>query len=174
VARGGPVASTDDWFRRLGEPLTAADRAAADGYAQSLGLDAPESRLAADAAVAEALIRDPEWDSGWWAREERERQALMREAQANLGVEAVLDALSVAVEPHTEPSYRRATEAPALADAGEALARAASGALLLAVHCRALARLCGRGDSHLFMRKYELFARGRWPLGVRDGTLILF
>ena len=46
--------------------------------------------------------------------------------------------------------------------------------LLLALHCQALARLCGRGETHLFMRKYALFSLGRWPLGVRDGMLLLF
>jgi hypothetical protein len=154
--------------------VSAADRAAATGYAAALGLCSPAVRLVIDAAAAEAATRDPDWDSAWWTREAAERQALMREAQASLGVEAVLDALTLAVEPHTETSFRLAMAAPMLAQAGEAMARVGSGALLLSLHCQALARLCGRGESHVFMRKYELFSRGRWPLGVRDAALILF
>jgi hypothetical protein len=47
-------------------------------------------------------------------------------------------------------------------------------ALLTALHCRALATVVQRGEGHLFMRKYALFASGRRPLGVRDGVLCLF
>lgn len=154
--------------------LSTDDKVVAVGYAQALELGDLELRLTADARAAENFACDPNWDSAWWTREDDERKLLMREAQARLGIAAVLDALTVAVEPHTESSLRQATASPALGDAGEAFARAASGALLLSLHCQALARLCGRGGSHVFMRKCALFACGRWPLGVRDGILFLF
>ena len=175
MARGGLIAGSPHWYGRLGEPLSAEDIAVAVGYAQSLDLGSLALQLIVDAAAAEAFSSDPEWDCRWWSREEQERKRLMSEAQANLGVEVVLDSLSAAVEPHTESSLRMAMASPLLlAVAGEALTRAASGALLMSLHCQALARLCDRGETHLFMRKCKLFSLGRWPLGVRDQTLFLF
>ena len=171
---GGIALSNSAWFSRLGQPLSVEDRAAAEGYAQTLALGRLQLQLVGDAAEAESATRDPDWDKGWWVSEENERKALMDEARSRLGAEVVLDALTVAVEPHTETTYRQALRAPLLRASGEALARAASGALMMALHCHALARLCGRGSTHLFMRKYELFSRGRWPLGVRDAKLLLF
>ena len=42
----------------------------------------PETRIAAvsDWKRAEAITRDPDWDRTWWAREEGERERLMRVA----------------------------------------------------------------------------------------------
>jgi len=50
----------------------------------------------------------------------------------------------------------------------------ASGEALMAIHGRALALLAGRGNDHLFVQKYALFVRGRWPLGMRDSNFFLF
>ena len=174
MARGGLIAHSPHWYSRLGEPLSDEDKAVASGYAQALEMGSLALHLVVDAAAAQAFSSDPDWDCRWWSREEQERQRLMGEAQARLGAAAVLDALSAAVEPHTGSSLQMATASPLLGAADEALARAASGALLMSLHCQSLARLCNRGEAHLFMRKCELFSRGRWPLGVRDQTLFLF
>jgi hypothetical protein len=50
----------------------------------------------------------------------------------------------------------------------------ASGAALMAIHCRALTLLAGRGNDHLFLQKFALFARGRWPPGMRESNSFLF
>lgn len=168
------VADRARWFCRLGTTLTGEDHRAARAYLVALGQPELEVRLAADAASAEAIMRDPGWDTRWWVREEAERKRLTGRVSRTHGLRATLEALSAATEGHTENSFRQAMAAPALAPGGEALARAAAGALLMALHGQALARLGGCEESHLFMRKYALFSLGRWPLGVAGGALHLF
>jgi hypothetical protein len=154
--------------------LTESDLAAAQAYLSALGLPDLEVVQPADAAHAERVIRDPDWDARWWSREEAERKRLTDSASRKHGFRAALETLTLATEGQTEASLRQAMASPAIAIGGEAMARAAAGALLMALHAHALARLAGCGDSHLFMRKYALFALGRWPLGVSHGALQLF
>lgn len=161
------------WFSRVGLPLSETDRDAAQDYLAALGLQGLGITLVVDAAQAEKVIRDPDWDTRWWAREEAERRRLTESASKKHGVQAVLEALTLATEGHTETSLRQAMAAQPIAPGGEALARAAAGALLMALHARALAKLARCGESHLFMRKYALFALGRWPLGVAHSALHL-
>ena len=163
-----------DWFTRSGAPLSPGDVSAARDYLAALDLADCGVRAAADAGAAEAVMRDPAWDTRWWAREEAERRRLTDLAKRQHGLRATFEALTAATEGQTETCFGRAMASPGIAAAGEALARAAAGALLMALHGMALARLTGAGDGHVFVRKYALFALGRWPLGVAGGALHLF
>jgi hypothetical protein len=162
------------WFCRVGLSLSEADREAAQGYLWALDLPGLDIAQVADAARAERIIRDPGWDTRWWSREEAERKRLTAAVSGRHGLRAALETLTLATESHTEASIRQAMTSQAIAPGGEALARAAAGALLMALHARALAQLSGCGETHLFVRKYALFLLGRWPLGVSDGALHLF
>lgn len=158
------------WFSRLGTVLGEPDRAAARAYLAGLELrQMPDLELVRDWREAERAARDPGWDDSWWRLEELQRQALTREVAQRLGETAMLDALSAAVEACTGSSFAAAMAACA----DETLARAASGAALMATHGRALALLAGRGNAHPFVQKYALFARGRWPLGLRGPQTFL-
>jgi len=42
------------------------------------------------------------------------------------------------------------------------------------LHEAALVPLAGQGSDHVFVRKYALFAAGRWPLGTVGGMFYLF
>ena len=160
------------WFSRLGAVLEEADLEPARVYLAGLELrPIPGLALVRDWREAEQAARDPAWDNSWWLGEEVRRLALTREVTQRIGNAAMLDALSAAVEVCTEPTFAAALEA----SGDEALARVASGAALMAVHGRALALLAGRGDAHPFVQKYALFARGRWPLGLRGPeTFLIF
>lgn len=134
--------------------------------AQDLALAAVNSR-----EDAESLIRTPAWDRRWWDAESAAREGLQERAEAALGRQSVLEQLSELAARHNDSVH-----AAARRHLGEeaALARAAAGAVALALHEYALARLAGAGESHLFVRKYALFARGRWPLGVVHDTFHLY
>lgn len=160
------------WFARLGQGLSPEEALAARAYVQALGLPAhmgigAVSRL----QDAEAIMRSPDWDPGWWQTEAAERARLQSQAQAMLGSAALLAQLSAIATGHNE-SVQAAAERHL--DNDPALSRAAAGAAALALHEHALARLAGAGGEHLFMRKYRLFALGRWPLGVVNDTFHLY
>jgi hypothetical protein len=165
------------WFACLGLPLVPADLRDARAYLDALGY-APDARIAGavDWKQAEGLIRAPDWDQTWWAREEGERERLMRLAQQRLGQDVLLERLTAATEMASQSIHGAAAiaaERDGIADA--ALVRAASGAATMALHGAALARLAGQGPpDHLFVRKYALFESGRWPLGVVGGVFYLF
>lgn len=164
----------EEWFCRSGTPLSQEDISAAKGYLAALELADCEIRAAPDAAAAEAIIRDPAWDTRWWSREEAERSRLTDLAKRQHGLRATFEALTASTEGQIEASFRRALASPGITAGREALARAAAGALSMSLHGLALARLTDAGESHVFVRKYALFALGRWPLGVAGGALHLF
>ena len=164
----------DDWFSRSGAPLTEEDVSAAKEYLAALDFADCTIRVAPDAATAEAIMRDPAWDTRWWSREEAERRRLTDLAKRLHGLRATFEALTTATEGRIEASFRRALASPGIAPGREALARAAAGALSMSLHGLALARLTHAGEAHVFVRKYALFALGRWPLGVAGGALHVF
>ena len=170
----GLDSSLPAWFCRVGLPLSEADRDAARDYLSALGLPDLEIVRTTNAADAERIMRDPDWDTRWWSREEAERKRLTAVASSRHGLRAVLEALTLATEGQTEASFGQAMASNAILAGGEALARAAAGALLMALHAHALARLSECGESHVFVRKYALFSLGRWPLGVAGSALHLF
>jgi hypothetical protein len=149
-------------------PLDMQDRQRALDYAKALALDSVA--VVGSWGEAEALTRDAASARGWWEAEEDERRRLMRETGLRLGDALLLETLTTAVEAQSARSFEDAVDA----GGDEALARVASGAALMAIHNRALALLAGCGQDHLFVQKYALFAAGRWPLGTRGTTFILF
>ncbi len=163
------------WFACLGLPLTGSDRRDAAAYLDALGYAGAPTERVADWRNAERVARDPHWDGQWWRREDAERERLMLRARERLGAGVLLERLSAATELAAELIHGAAAiaaERDAIADA--ALVRAASGAASMALHAVALARLADAGEDHLFMRKYALFASGRWPSGIVGGAFFLF
>lgn len=164
------------WFGRLGLPSTAADQSGARAYLHALG-------YAKDTAVAgvegwdeaERIAREPAWDQQWWTREEAERERLMSLATVKLGRAVLLERLGAATELASEIIHAAAVGAAAQVGVTDAaLVRAAAGAASMALHEAALVPLAGQGSDHVFVRKYALFAAGRWPLGTIRGVFYLF
>jgi hypothetical protein len=163
-------------FGRLGLPFTAADQSDARAYLHALG-------FAEDTAVggveawdeAERIAREPAWDRQWWTREEAERERLMRLATAKFGRPALLERLGAATELASEIIHAAAAGAAARVGVTDAaLIRAAAGAATMGLHEAALVPLAGQGSDHVFVRKYALFAAGRWPLCAVRGVFYLF
>jgi len=162
------IARTGLWFSRLGLPFDETEACLAGGYLDALNLPlARDVAIAANWGEAEAIIRDPQSATGWWEREEAERKSLMREAQQRIGPQLLLETLTSALDGHAESTFAAALKS---CDGNEALAKVASGAALTSIHLRALALLAGRGEHHVFVQKYALFAVGRFPLGMRKST----
>jgi hypothetical protein len=142
----------------------------AGAYVRAIGFESPvDIAFAASWREAGTLIRSAQSAAGWWDREEAERKRLMAKVADEVGMQPLLEALTSAVEGHAQSTYACALQS---CDGDEALAKAASGAALSAIHQHALALLAGCAAHHVFMQKYALFAGGRFPLGMRATTFV--
>jgi hypothetical protein len=106
---------------------------------------------------------------------EEERERLWSAASERLTEGELLARLTAATAALGDSVRRGAARAAAsggVSDPG--LIRAAVDAALLAAHQHALAVVAGADEAHYFRHKFELFAAGRWPLGVHSGRYVVF
>ena len=154
------------WFSALGAPLGEGERADIAAWLAGFGIREQDSpRLVLDWAETAELIRAPA--GSWWQAEEDERRRLERSVRLDPA-----DRGWIRVNESLHGAAAVAAARAGIADAG--LIKVAAGAASYAVYHYLLA--CGAGvpDEHPFLRKYALFAGGRWPLGVYDGRFALF
>jgi hypothetical protein len=162
------------WFAALGESLTEGDRADADTYVTTLGLEALSLGQAHDWREAERVLKAPDWSHAWWDREEALRRRLLADAEARYRERELWTALTELTTDAGEIVHGKAAAAAArMGGAAKASIHVAAGAAAQAAYQLALARLAGDAASP-FESKFRLFAAGRWPLGVVGTTLILF
>jgi len=163
------------WFGVVGDELSATEVANAQAYLDALGFPEAEVADVANWIDAEAAARNPDWNPAWWEAEEQLRMALLDEAGAMHGEEALLIALthvtSMASDLVQEAASRAATR-DGMTD--EALIRAAAGAATQAAYQAALVLAAGGEPDHAFALKFRLFEAGRWPLGIVGNTFHLF
>jgi hypothetical protein len=164
------------WFTRVGLPLHAQEQASIAAMLRDLGF-APDAPIVGAASWWDAaqVIRAEEWDSRWWDAEEEERERLWSVAAERLTEGELLARLTEVTAALGDPVRNGALLAASrsgVADPG--LVRAAVDAALLAAHQQALAGLAVAPEGHYFRRKFELFAAGRWPLGIFSGQYVVF
>lgn len=162
------------WFTAVGAPLTATVIATAETYVVALGLAPCPVAPVGGWREAAAVTQRPDWSRDWWQAENANEQALRRQGAGRFGLEPLLAALTALTE---ISAGLHECAAAALAGAGladAALAKVAAGAAAQACHQRGLALLAGGGTGHAFTAKFELFAAGRWPLGIVGGTCFVF
>lgn len=164
------------WFARVGLPLTAEEEAAIGGLVRGA---VPDARIAIEALAswpdAARYLRLTGHDSDGWDQEEAEREALWEVAAEQRSEADLLQHVSAATL--AMGAEIRAAALASVSAAGindEAIAREASDMALLAAHHYALAKLAGAGAEHPFVRKFALFAGGRWPLGYHSARFAIF
>ena len=164
------------WFARVGLPLDADEEAAVVELMHSM---APHTAVVAAAlgswAQAAAFVRAAERDSLTWDQEEEEREALwMRASEQRTEGEVLrlLDANLRGLDAEVRAAALAAVRRAGGVDVD--VATEATGMALLAAHQSALARMAGEGPDHRFVRKFALFARGRWPLGYDSARFAIF
>lgn len=157
------------WFAALGEPLTDGDHAEAKAYA-----DVEEVTLVASWPEAERFLKSPDASLDWWDREEAERKALLAKAETQYPERALWTSLTELTTEAGDLVHGKAAVAAArMGGAAPASIHVAAGAAAQAVYQLAVARVAGATASR-FESKFRLFAAGRWPLGVKGSTLVLF
>jgi hypothetical protein len=169
------VSSDVAWFASCGAALREDECRTASAYLAALGLPPAPILGIATWREAAATAQREDWSRAWWQAEEAERAALYGAAAGALGEAALLQRLSAAMAATASPIHAAATAA--LARAGivdAALARVAAGAASQACHHEALADAAGRGPTHPFALKYQLYCGGRWLLGVVGERCFVF
>lgn len=162
------------WFAATGEELTRADREEGARYLEGLGITGVTVAAVASWQDAKTVADDPAWDRRWWDAEEEMRAALMRDALADLGEPALLDALTGVAEAASDVVQGAAAVAAARSGTADpALIKSAAGAATQAAHLAALAAAAGAGADHVFAVKFRLYEAGRWPLGIVNGRFYL-
>ena len=165
----------ESWFAAVGEPLTGSEESEAKAYVTALAIADVEVVGVTDWEGARRVVNDPNWDSRWWQTEEDERSRLKRELDTALSEHALLASLTDITQAASAVVHGAAAIAAGRAGyANSGMTRAAAGAATQACYLAALAKAARASTDHLFALKYNLFAAGRWPLGIVDGKLHLF
>jgi len=169
VPAGGAVPA---WFSVLGLAPTRVESEDLAAYIAGLQLPVGTPIVQVeDWTHASRLTRAPGGDLSWWDREEEERKRLT----ALVGdADAVMKELTRATDEIAETVHGAAAVAAARQGSGDPyIIRVAAGAAMQAAHQRALAWMAGEAE-HFFVRKYQLFASGHWPLGFYSGAFHIF
>lgn len=163
------------WFTTLGRPLDREVRALARSYLDGLGFpDAETARLRDWAEAADAAM-SLDIDPAHWEAEESLRASLAADALELLSEDALNIAMThvlallgerIGIAVHDAADFWEVED--------EELLNAAAGAALQAAHGAALTLIVETEDDHPFRRKFALFTRGRWPIGVAGLTLNIF
>lgn len=175
VGRLARMVKTIPWFAVVGDDLDADALAVARAYLEALGFPDCDVADVANWIDAEVAARNPDWNPEWWEAEEQLRMALLDEAVALHGDDALTIGLTHVSSTASEVVHAAAAIAAARAGmADEGLIRAAAGAATQACYQAALVLAAGAEPDHAFALKFRLFESGRWPLGIVGNTFHLF
>jgi hypothetical protein len=163
------------WFANVGRPLEREVRGLARSYLDGLGFPDAEIARVAEWADAVDAASGLDFDTEQWETEEALRAGLAAEALERLsehGLTIALTHVSAILGERIGAAVRDAAAFAEIDD--EALLNAAAGAAVQAAHGAALALIAEAEPDHPFHRKFALFARGRWPIGIAGMTFNLF
>ena len=159
----------------MGAPLTIGDRNDAQAYLRLLGFADAGIEPIAGWRAAEAVTRDPNWNTAWWDAEEKQRHELLAPLIAEQGEHAIMSALTDVTLEATRITLGAASVAAARDDVADpALTRVAAGAATQACYQALLTEIAGIDEDHSFSAKFRLFAAGRWPLGLVGSSFYVF
>ena len=162
------------WFAHTGRPLERELCEDAAMYATALGFPDAGAVLG-EWAEAAAIAADPDLASR--EREAELVRALADEAAATVGadnVQAALNDAGAAIGRIVPDRVRERLAALGALDGDtEALVAAAADAAYGACQGGLLVVLAVAEEDHVFARKFRLFERGRWPIGIIGHTLLL-
>lgn len=163
------------WFANVGRPLDREVRALARSYLDGLGFPDAEVARVTEWADAVDAASGLDFDTDQWEAEESLRAGLASEALERLsehGLTIALTHVSAILAERVRSAVRDASSFADIDD--EELLNAAAGAAIQAAHGAALALITEAEPDHPLHRKFALFARGRWPIGLAGLSFNLF
>ncbi|WP_286829375.1 MULTISPECIES: hypothetical protein [Kordiimonas] len=169
------LAANVRWFRTLGEDPDRETVEIARAYAEALGFPDAEPGFLADWEEAADAAENTEVNSPAWEAEEQLRAALTDDVLAFLDeqtLEMVMTHVTGAVSEAIEESATDAARDLRIFD--EEFVRATSGAAVQATYQAALAAMTGADEDHPFALRFQLFEKGRWPIGIIGNSFLIF
>lgn len=169
------VAENVHWFRTLGErPFPDTVKAAKD-YAELLGFPEADPIFLPEWEDAAAAAENIEFNSMAWEAEEQQRAVLTADVLDAIDenvLEMVMTHVVTAVTPVIEESVQEAAQYLRIDD--EEFVRAASGAAIQACYQAALVGLAAPEDEHPFVKRFEIFEAGHWPIAIIGNSFLIY
>jgi len=169
------VAENVRWFRAVGERPNDETRKIARDYADLLGFPEADPVFLPDWEDAAAAAENTEYNSAAWEAEEQQRAVLTEDVLGVIG-EDVLEMVMA----HVASNVSQAIDAAA-AEAAEYLriddeefVRAVSGAAVQACYQAVLVGLSSPEDDHPFVKRFQLFEAGHWPIAIIGNSFLIF
>ena len=169
------LASDVRWFRALGEDPDSETVRIARDYADALGFPEAEPAFLYDWEDAAAAAENTEFNSPAWEAEEQLRAALTDEVLLAIDpqvLEMVMTHVAQAITEAIDDAAKEAAEFLRIDD--ESFVLATSGAAAQAVYQAALVGMAAEEESHPLSLRFQLFERGRWPIGIIGNSFLIF
>lgn len=169
------LASDVRWFRTLGENPDSVTVKLARDYAAALGFPEAEPAFLPDWEDAAAAAENTEFNSPAWEAEEQLRAALTDEVLLAIDgqtLEMVMTHIAQAVTEAIDDAAKEAAEFLRIED--ESFVLATSGAAAQAVYQAALVGMAGEEEDHPLSLRFQLFERGRFPIGIVGNSFLIF
>lgn len=169
------LASNVRWFRTLGEDPDRRTVDLASAYANALGFPEAYPAFMADWEEAADAAENTEVNSPAWEAEEQLRATLTNDALDVLDeqtLEMVMTHVAQGTSDAIESAAMEAAQELRIFD--EEFVRATTGAAVQATYQAALAAMTGAEEDHPFVLRFQLFEKGRWPIGIIGNSFLVF
>lgn len=175
LSRLSILIGTIPWFRHVGDPLSPELEEAGLDYAAALGFPDAAPAILPEWRDAAAAAESIDLNSPAWEAEELLRMSLNAAAEAAIDPQSLDFALTHIATVAAEAAGAGAEDIAAFFGIDdEEFLRTAIGAGVQICHQAALVLAAGETGEHPFARKFRLFERGRWPIGIIGGSLNIF
>jgi len=169
------VAENVRWFRAVGDRPGEETRKLARDYADLLGFPEADPVFLPDWEDAAAAAENTEYNSLAWETEEQQRAVLTDDVLAVIGddvLEMVMAHVATSVTAAIDAAAAEAAEYLRIDD--EEFIRAASGAAVQACYQAVLVGLSSPEDEHPFVKRFQLFEAGHWPIAIIGNSFLIF
>lgn len=169
------VAKNVRWFRSLGERPEDYVHTYARDYADYLGFPEAEPVFLPEWEDAAFAAENPEVNSQAWEAEEQLRASLTNDVLMAVDentLQMVMAHISGAITPVIDEAAEEAREYLRIEDME--FMQAAAGAAAQACYQAALVGMAGAEDEHPFVRRFQVFEAGHWPIAIIGNSFLIF
>ncbi|MBV1901328.1 MAG: hypothetical protein KUG56_06610 [Kordiimonadaceae bacterium] len=169
------VANNVRWFRALGERPADHVVGYARDYAGLLGFPEAEPVFLPDWEDAAFAAENPEVNSTAWEAEEQLRAALTNDVLSVVDddtLQMVMASVAQSITPAIDEAANEVREYMRIED--KAFVQAATGAAAQACYQAALVGMAGVDEDHPFVRRFQLFEAGHWPIAILGNSFLIF